>query len=496
MFYLFDSDFLGLLPEIFLLTSLCILLGYGVWYEKGRESQMTSHQLWVGGLCLLFTFILLCENPFFHMIVCFNTLIIDGMGSFLKSFILFSTLGVFALSFSYLRQEKIKAFEFVILLLLATLSLMLMVSSYDFISLYLAIEFQSLGLYVLAALKRENEYSTEAGLKYFVLGAFSSGFYLFGASLIYGLTGTTNFEDLSILFTGLGPTDLFTQGSVVVGLLFLSVAFLFKISAAPFHMWSPDVYEGAPTVITAFFSMAPKLALFGVLIRVFYLGFFDFLFSWQQIFFICSLASMIFGAFGALAQVKIKRLLAFSSIGHVGYLLIGLATGSLEGLQGIFLYLIVYFLMTLNAFSVVLSLRPDQDKSRYLYEIKNLGIQNPLLALTFSVNLFSMAGIPPLAGFLSKFYLFFAALNASLYSLAILGVLSSVLSCFYYISLIKLMYFHKAEETAGTVAIHTPGDIDAQKAILLGITFFGVLFVFVYPSPFFLLSHAAALSFS
>jgi proton-translocating NADH-quinone oxidoreductase chain N len=444
---------------------------------------MTSHQLWVGGLCLLFTFILLCENPLFHMIVCFNTLIIDGMGSFLKSFILLSTLGVFALSFSYLRQEKIKAFEFVILLLLATLSLMLMVSSYDFISLYLAIEFQSLGLYVLAALKRENEYSTEAGLKYFVLGAFSSGFYLFGASLIYGLTGTTNFEDLSILFTGLGPTDLFTQGSIVVGLLFLSVAFLFKISAAPFHMWSPDVYEGAPTVITAFFSTAPKLALFGVLIRVFYLGFFDFLFSWQQIFFICSLASMIFGAFAALAQVKIKRLLAFSSIGHVGYLLIGLATGSLEGLQGIFLYLIVYFLMTLNAFSVVLSLRPDQLRLRYITDLAGIGRTNPALGIAIALLFFSMAGIPPLAGFFGKFQVFLAAMDASYYGLALIGVLMSAVGCFYYIRLIKIMYFDPSFEYKWFQ------QIDKENSMVLGLTFFTlVLFVF-YPSPFYVLSH-------
>ena len=491
MFNLFQSDFLGLIPEIFLLLGICILLGYGVWYEKGREGHMTSHQLWVGGLSCLFAFILLCENPVFHMILCFNTLIIDGMGAFLKGLILFSTLGVFGLSFAYLEKEKIKAFEFVILLLLATLSLMLMVSSYDFISLYLGIEFQSLGLYVLAALRKDNEYSTEAGLKYFVLGAFSSGFYLFGASLIYGLTGTTNFEDLGILFTGLGPTDILTQSSILVGLIFLSVAFLFKVSAVPFHMWSPDVYEGAPTVITAFFSIAPKLALFGVLIRVFYLGFFDFLFSWQQIFFFCSLGSMIFGALGALSQVKLKRLLAFSSIGHVGYLLIGLASGSLEGLQGVFLYLLVYFFMTINAFSFVLSLRSDGEESRYLHELKNLGLRNPLLSLTFSVTLFSMAGIPPLAGFLSKFYLFFAALNASLYSLSILGILSSVLSCFYYISLVKLMYFHKREEK-DEVLVNT---IDWQKANLLGLSFFAILFLFIYPSPFFLLSHAAALSF-
>ena len=491
MFYLFDSDILGLMPEIFLLLGICTLLGYGVWYEKGRESQMTSHQLWVGGLCLIFTFILLCENPVFHMILCFNTLIMDGMGFFLKSLMLLTTLSIFGLSFSYLEKEKIKAFEFIILLLLATLSLMLMVSSYDFISLYLGIEFQSLGLYVLAALKKDSEYSTEAGLKYFVLGAFSSGFYLFGASLIYGLTGTTNFEDLSLLFTGLGPTDPLTQGSVLVGLIFLSVAFLFKVSAFPFHMWSPDVYEGAPTVITAFFSIAPKLALFGVLIRVFYLGFFDFLFSWQQIFFFCSLGSMVFGALGALSQLRMKRLLAFSSIGHVGFLLIGLASGTLEGLQGVFLYLLVYFFMTINAFSFVLSLRSDGEEPRYLHELKNLGVSNPLLSITFSMTLFSMAGIPPLAGFLSKFYLFFAGLNASLYSLCVLGILSSVLSCFYYISLIKLMYFHKQEEGVQEIG----GTIDWQKANLLGISFFALIFLFIYPSPFFLLSHAAALSF-
>jgi NADH-quinone oxidoreductase subunit N len=256
-------------------------------------------------------------------------------------------------------------------------------------------------------------------------------------------------------------------------------------------MWSPDVYEGAPTVITAFFSIAPKLALFGVLIRVFYLGFFDFLFSWQQIFFFCSLGSMIFGALGALSQTRMKRLLAFSSIGHVGFLLIGLASGTLEGLQGVFLYLLVYFFMTINAFSFVLSLRSDGEEPRYLHELKNLSVSNPLLSITFSLTLFSMAGIPPLAGFLSKFYLFFAGLNASLYSLCVLGILSSVLSCFYYISLIKLMYFHKQEEGVQEIG----GTIDWQKANLLGISFFALIFLFVYPSPFFLLSHAAALSF-
>jgi NADH-quinone oxidoreductase subunit N len=201
---------------------------------------------------------------------------------------------------------------------------------------------------------------------------------------------------------------------------------------------------------------------------------------------------MVFGSFGALSQVKIKRLLAFSSIGHVGYMLIGLATGSLQGLQGIFLYLLIYLVMTINAFSVVLSLRTREGEPRFLLDLKNLNLKSPILALTFSLTLFSMAGIPPLAGFLSKFYLFFAALDASLYSLAILGVLSSVISCFYYISIIKLMYFHKAEE----VQLKPLVGIDGQKGFLLGITFFGILFIFLYPSPFFLLSHAAALSFS
>lgn len=491
---LFELDLVALFPEVFLLLSVCVLLGYGVWYEKGQKSAMTSHQIWLGGVCCLYTLFLMAENPLTHMIVCYQTLILDGMGSFLKILILIGTLGVLGLSFSYMRQEKLQTFEYVVLVLLATCSMMLMVSSYDFISLYLSIEFQSLAFYVLAAMKRNSEFSTEAGLKYFVLGAFSSGLYLFGASLIYGITGTTNFEDLGILFTGLGASDLVIQASLLVGIVFLCVAFFFKLSAVPFHMWAPDVYEGAPTIITAFFSIGPKIALFGVLIRVFYVSFFDFIFTWQHLFFICSLASMLYGALGAMGQTRIKRLLAFSSIGHVGYILIGLCCGTLEGIHGVLLYLMVYSIMTLNAFGVVLSLRSGGDtptKVTYLSDLRSLSTKNPLLAITFGVTLFSMAGIPPLAGFLSKFYVFFAALSSSLYSLAIIGVLTSVISCFYYIRLVKIMYFEKEGENEPTYDA-----IDRQKSILLGISFFFVLFLFVYPSPFFLLSHAAALSFA
>nr|YP_009647129.1 NADH dehydrogenase subunit 2 [Chloropicon maureeniae]QBX98807.1 NADH dehydrogenase subunit 2 [Chloropicon maureeniae] len=490
MIYLFDFDLLGLLPEVFMLVTTCILLGYGVWYEKGQEREMTNHQLWCGVVACVLTLSLLLQSPITHLIVCYQTLILDGFGLFVKGLIVCSTLGVFLLSFSYLRQENLKAFEFIILVLLACSSMMLMASSYDFISLYLSLEFQSLSFYVLAAMKRESDYSTEAGLKYFVLGAIASGLYLFGASLIYGLTGTTNFEDLSLLFTGLGGGDLWIHASLLVGIIFVSVAFFFKLAAAPFHMWAPDVYEGAPTVVTAFFSIAPKLAISAVLIRLFYICFFDFLFSWQAIFFAVSLISMTVGALGAMSQTKIKRLLAYSSIGHVGYILIGFCCGSLEGVQAVFLYLLVYLFMTLGSFGIVLSLRSSKAKAVYLSDLKNLSSTNPLLALTFSTLLFSMAGIPPLAGFLSKFYLFFAAMNSSLYSLAVVGVLTSALSCFYYIRLVKVMYFEKGE---GPAVVYE--QIDREKAILLGICFFMILLLFVYPSPVFLLSHAAALSF-
>ncbi|CAM6002309.1 unnamed protein product [Sphagnum balticum] len=375
-----------------------------------------------------------------------------------------------------MHTSAMTAFESIILILMSTCSMLFMISAFDLITMYLAIELQSLCFYVLAASKRNSEFSTEAGLKYFILGAFSSGILLFGCSLIYGFTGVTNLEELAKIFT----TPSSNLGSKVP----LAVGFLFKITAVPFHMWAPDVYEGSPTNITAFFSVAPKIAILANMLRVFMYSFYDPM--WQQLFVFCSVASMILGAFAALSQNKIKRLLAFSSIGHIGYLLIGFSCGTIEGIQSLLIGLFIYVFMTMNIFTVILALR--QNRFKYISDLGALAKTNPILAITISITMFSFAGIPPLAGFCSKFYLFFAALGCGAYLLALIGIITSVISCFYYIRLVKIMYFDTPMQTYLWVPM------DREKSIILGITIFFITFFFLYPSPLFLVTHKMALS--
>jgi proton-translocating NADH-quinone oxidoreductase chain N len=399
------------------------------------------------------------------------------------------------MSLQYFQQETVNTFESIVLILLSTCSMLFMISAYDLIAIYLAIELQSLCFYVIAASKRTSEFSTEAGLKYFLLGAFSSGILLFGCSMIYGFTGVTNLEELAKLFTGFGLytslegsltlASVGTQSSgVFMGILFVAVGFLFKITAVPFHMWAPDVYEGSPTYVTAFFSIAPKIAILANMLRVFVYSFYDP--TWQQLFVFCSIASMVLGAIAGLAQNKVKRLLAYSSIGHVGYLLIGLSCGTIEGIQSLLIGLCIYVLMTINVFAIVLALR--QNRCKYISDLSALAKTNPILAITLSVTMFSYAGIPPLAGFCSKFYLFFAALGCGAYLLALIGVVTSVISCFYYIRFVKVMYF----DTPNTWILYKP--MDREKSLLLAITLFIITFFFLYPSPLFLVTHQMALS--
>jgi proton-translocating NADH-quinone oxidoreductase chain N len=360
-----------------------------------------------------------------------------------------------------------------------------MISAYDLIAMYSAIELQSLCFYVIAASKRNSEFSTEAGLKYFILGAFSSGILLFGCSMIYGFTGVTNFEELAKIFTGYEITLFGAQSSgIFMGILFIAVGFLFKITAVPFHMWAPDVYEGSPTLVTAFFSIAPKISILANMIRVFIYSFYDP--TWQQLFFFCSIASMILGALAAMAQNKVKRLLAYSSIGHVGYLFIGFSCGTIEGIQSLLIGVFIYVLMTINVFAIVLAL--CQNRFKYIADLGALAKTNPILAITSSITMFSYAGIPPLAGFCSKFYLFFAALGCGAYLLALIGVVTSVISCFYYIRFVKIMYF----DTPKKWILYKP--MDREKSLLLAITLFLISFFFLYPSPLFLVSHQMALS--
>lgn len=497
--FLFDNDFQTLFPEIFLVLTGIFLLVYGVSYSTSKEKNypiLLRNISWLTLLAFVYTFILICNSPIDNALLLYNTLIIDDFTKFIKCVILFSTFFCVFMSMDYIKQESVNAFECILLILLSAASMLFLVSSADFISMYLAIELQSFSFYILAAIKRNSEFSTEAGLKYFLLGAFSSGLLLFGCSLIYGFTGVTNFSELAKIFTG-GTQDILASTSSLpaceLGMVFILVGFLFKITAAPFHMWSPDVYEGAPTSITAFFVIVPKAAVFAVFLRIFLESFYDFILPWQKLVIVSSIASLIIGSLAALSQTKIKRLLAFSSVSHVGYLLAGFACGSIEGIQALLIYLIVYIFMNINMFAFVLcSMRREHSHTipriKYITDLAYLAKTNPILAITFTITMFSMAGIPPLAGFYSKAYLFFATMSSSLYILAIIGVLCSVLSCFYYIRLVKIMYFEAPRNWCSFVRV------PQENALALGISLFVILFLMAYPSPLHLLTHKVALT--
>nr|QGQ61892.1 NADH dehydrogenase subunit 2 [Bazzania tridens]QIA59509.1 NADH dehydrogenase subunit 2 [Bazzania japonica] len=485
---MFEHDFLALFPEIFLINATIILLIYGVVSSTSKKYDyppLVRNVGWLGLLSVLITILLVAVgSPLAVANLVYNNLIIDNFTYFCQTFLLLSTASTMVMCLDYSKQESSNAFESIVLILFSTCSMLFMISAYDSIAMYLAIELQSLCFYVIAASKRDSEFSAEAGLKYFILGAFSSGILLFGRSMIYGFTGVTNFEELAKIFTGYEITLFGAQSSgIFMGILFIAVGFLSKITAVPFHMWAPDVYEGSPTIVTAFFSIAPKISILANMLRVFIYSFYDP--TWQQLFFFCSIASMILGALAAMAQNKVKRLLAYSSIGHVGYLLIGFSCGTIEGIQSLLIGTFIYVLMTVNAFAMVLALR--QNRFKYIADLGALAKTNPILAITPSITMFSYAGIPPLAGFCSKFYLFFAALGCGAYLLALIGVVTSVISCFYYIRFVKIMYF----DTPETWILYKP--MDREKSLLLAITVFFITFFFLYPSPLFLVTHQMAL---
>lgn len=446
---LFENDFYGIFPEFFLIgATLCLLLFGSIWSTSRVHGSpyLIEPIAWLGVFCLGCSLFLLWNSPCQIMVLFYNTLVVDEFRKFIKTVILCSAAASLLMSLDYLKTEKIYAFEYVILVLFSTCSMCLMVSSYDFVSMYLAIEMQSLCFYVLAASKQNSEFSTEAGLKYFLLGAFASGILLFGCSLIYGATGVTNIEACARLCVGLTNYEASLQFTMCsIGVICLAIGLLFKLTAAPFHFWAPDVYEGAPTSVTAFFSITPKIAILGLFIRIFLFGFADLLFIWQPLVLFCSICSLIVGAFGAMAQKKIKRLLVYSSIGHIGFILLGVACATPEGLQAVLLYTFIYVIMRIHTFSVILSLRTEKDGQRivYIQDLGALSSTHPWLAASFSLTLFSMAGIPPLAGFCSKFAILLAALDASYLSFTVFGILMSTVSCFYYIRLIKIMYFEK-----------------------------------------------------
>ncbi|MEE8273496.1 MAG: NADH-quinone oxidoreductase subunit NuoN [Alphaproteobacteria bacterium] len=408
--------------------------------------------------------------------------VVDAFAVFMKGLVLTGAALTLILSLGYIRRESMERFEFPVLVLFATLGMMMMVSANDLIALYMGLELQSLSLYVVAAFQRDSQRSTEAGLKYFVLGALASGMLLYGCSLVYGFTGTTRFAALAWLFAG---EDVQVSTGVVVGIVFIAAGLAFKVSAVPFHMWTPDVYEGAPTPVAAFFSVAPKIAAVALLLRVMMHPFGDLIGQWQQIVVFISVASMLLGAFAAIGQNNIKRLMAYSSIGHIGYALIGLAAGTGEGVRGVVIYMAIYLAMNVGCWGCILAMRRQGRMVEGITDLAGLSRTQPLMALAMGIFMFAMAGIPPLAGFFGKLYIFLAAIEAELYALAVIGVLSSVVAAFYYLRIVKLMYFDEAAD---------PFDrpVGREISVVLAATGLFTLLFFVYPAPLLEGARAAA----
>ncbi|MDQ0561630.1 NADH-quinone oxidoreductase subunit N [Rhizobium mesoamericanum] len=365
----------------------------------------------------------------------------DGFGRFMKITALVGSISALFMSVGLAKENQLDKFEFPVLLVLCTLGILLMISANDLISLYLGLELQSLAIYVVAAINRESVKSTEAGLKYFVLGALSSGMLLYGMSLVYGFTGHTHFADIAQALTVDGARSL----GLVFGLVFILAGIAFKISAVPFHMWTPDVYEGAPTPVTAFLASAPKVAAMAMMTRIVITAFQPVLADWQQVVVFISIASMLLGSFAAIGQKNIKRLMAYSSIGHMGYALVGLAAGNQTGVSGVMIYMVIYMVMTLGSFAIIMSMRrKDGTVVEEVNDLAGLSTTNPFMATVLTILMFSLAGIPPLAGFFAKYFVFVAAIEAKLYALAIIGVLASVVGAYYYLRVIKLMWFDEA----------------------------------------------------
>ncbi|MSP10364.1 MAG: NADH-quinone oxidoreductase subunit NuoN, partial [Pelagibacteraceae bacterium] len=425
-----------ILPEIFISLAIMFLLMLGVFKKNSTELVFNI------SLIVLFVTAVIVFNEALAIneITLFNqSVIIDYLASFMKIVTLISAFLVLIISSSYLKTIKIFKIEYPILLLCSVLGMMIMMSSNDLIVFYMGLELQSLALYVLATFDRDQKKSSEAGLKYFVLSALSSGLLLYGCSLIYGFSGSTNFDIIA--------NQLNSNSYVLTfGIVFILVGLAFKISAVPFHMWAPDVYEGSPTSVTLIFTMVPKIAALTVFIRFLYTPFFNLIDQWQIIIIFLSIASMLFGAIAAIGQTNIKRLVAYSSIGHMGYVLAGLATGSNEGIQSSIIYMSIYIIMNLGFFSVLLMLRRNNQYYEDIRDLSGLSKHHPLLSLSLLLILFSLAGIPPLAGFFAKFYVFKSVIEQSMYFLAIVGLVTTVIAAFFYLRIIKIIYFDKEIE--------------------------------------------------
>ena len=452
-----------ILPEIFLALSIMFLLMAGIFVKK---SFKLVNFLTI--ITLIFTSVIVL-NQSGEVVKIFNdSYIIDKFSTLMKVLALLASSFVLLSSRDYLKINKIDKIEYPILILASVLGMLLMISSYDLIVFYLGLELQSLCLYILASFKRDDERSSEAGLKYFVLSALATGLLLYGCSLIYGFTGSTNFEYISSNLNNANTGAIF-------GIVFIIVGLAFKVSAVPFHMWTPDVYEGSPTSVTTFFALIPKIAALSIFIRFMYVPFMNMIDQWQSIIIFLSIASMVLGSVAAIGQSNIKRLMAYSSIGHIGYALAGIATGTNAGVQSSIIYLVIYIFMNLAAFGCIFMMKRDNIFLENISDLSGLSKNHPLLALSFLITLFSLAGIPPLAGFFAKFYVFMAVIESKMYALAIIGLLTTVVSAFYYLRIIKIIYFDKPKKSFEET-------YDLGLRISLTISTIAILIYFIYPS--------------
>jgi NADH-quinone oxidoreductase subunit N len=469
------------LPELVLVIGAMVLLMIGA--QRGDRATGQAMISAVG--LLILAGIAIAMMPQGRTVAFSGSFVVDDFARFLKLLAVAGSIGALVMSADFLKEPERRKFEYPILILFSTAGMLMLISAADLIALYLSLELMNLALYVVAAFDRDNVRSTEAGLKYFVLGALSSGMLLYGASLIYGFTGTVNFAAIAQA----ASTATASEGGgigLTIGLIFLFAGLCFKVSAVPFHMWTPDVYQGAPTPITAFFAAAPKVAAIAVFLRVSLSAFPGIVAQWQQIIVFVAIASMGLGAFAAIGQRNIKRLMAYSSIGHMGFALIGLAAGTEEGVQGVLVYMAIYVAMTLGTFACIIAMRRRDEPFEDIGELAGLARTNPTQAFFLAMLLFSLAGIPPLAGFFAKYFVFLAAIHAGLIMLAVLGVLASVVGCYYYLMIVKIMYFDEPAPAFDRM--------DHGLRFVLGATGLFVILFAVEPGPLVEAAAAAAKS--
>jgi NADH-quinone oxidoreductase subunit N len=476
------TSYAPLWPELTVAVGALALTLWGVFRpDNDREAGVVA---WLAILVLAAAGWLIVQQPAASASMFGGAFIADGFGRFMKILALGGSAAAILLAIDDFRDHKVLKFEYPVLVLLATAGMMMMISAGDLLSLYLGLELQSLALYVVAAFRRDDVKSSEAGLKYFVLGALSSGMLLYGASLVYGFTGATNFAEIAKIATG---ANALANVGLVFGLVFLLVGVAFKISAVPFHMWTPDVYQGAPTPVTAFFAAAPKVAAMALLVRVVSSAFPGIAGQWQQIVAFLAIASMVLGAFAAIGQTNIKRLLAYSSIANVGFALVPLVTHTREGVEGVLIYMAIYVVMTLGAFACVIAMRREEGAAEEIDDLAGLAQRNLPMAAALAALMFSLAGIPPLAGFWGKFYAFMPAIKSGYYTLAVIGVIASVIGAYYYLRVVKVMFF---DEPARAFLPVRP-----KVGLVMVLSALFVLLFVVAPSPLVSAASQAAQSF-